>query len=165
MNDAFAWELAGQVRALLKASSSFNTLAAFVRGVLPDPVAQHFFPFVEIFVDSEDEDAGGTTGMDFYVYRGFVQFTALLPDNPTITDRTVDVASYQQVAAWAHAALLALNAAQTLGDFVGTDGQERVRSVEVDLPKYAIAQSRARPNNLDALALVGFTVHTVRRRS
>ena len=164
MSDAFKWEIEGQVRTLLKADAAFSALAAFVRGILPDPVAQHFFPFAEILVDAEDEDAGGTTAMDFYVYRGFVQFTAQVPDNPTIADREVDVASYQQVAAWAHAALLLLNAAQTLGDLVSADGQEAVRSVEVGLPKYSIAQSRARPNNLDALAMVEFTVHTVRRK-
>jgi hypothetical protein len=165
MNDAFAWEMEGQVRTILMADSDLlAAMAVFVRGILPDPVPQHYFPFAEILVDTEDEDAGGTTAMDFYVYRGFLQFTALVPDNLAPVAKLIDVPSYQQVKAWAHRAMLLLNAAQSLNGLVSADTKEAVRSVEVTLPKYGIAQSRGRPNNVDALAMVEFTVHTVRSK-
>ena len=166
MTTPFKREIEDRVRAILKADSAFDDVAVFVRGVMPDPIAQHWFPLAEIMVDTEDEDAEfRVTHVDGYRYGGFVQFSALLPDHPEVADRESDIASYDQVAVWANRCLLLLNAAQTLSDLVSSDGKERVRQVNVALPKYAIGPSRARQNNLDALAMVQFDVRTARSKT
>jgi hypothetical protein len=163
----FKTELETQLRNLMKTASQFDDLVALARGILY-LVPTEWYPLAEIVVDSEAEDTeslgpSGLTAVHGYAYDGAIYFTDQYPDHPTLSNREVDVTSQDRVAVWAQALVLLLRGDQTLTDLESADGKEKVWRVDVRVPKYAIAPSRGRADNLESQAAVEFTVHTMRR--
>ncbi len=157
-------ELETQIITLFKADSGFNTVPAFVAGVAPSPIPIELFPLCEVIVSSSTEETGAReTAADEYRYSGTVLFSTQLIDQLVVVARVITIASHAQAVAFAGAAKRLLNSQQDLGSFVSTDGKERVWRVDVSSPRYNIAESRARPNNLENLAQVNFVIYTKRQ--
>lgn len=159
---AVVTELEQKIIDLMIAASAFNSVVVFVRGVAPGSIPIAYSPLAEVFITSEAEGEHDTQ-VHRYRYSGTIAFSAQLLDVIQPVARVATIASHDAVVALANAAVLLLNGTQTLGSFVSLDGKERVQRVDVSSPRYNIAESRARPDNLENLAHVGFTLHTQRQ--
>jgi hypothetical protein len=161
MTTPFETEVESHVRTLLKASADLARVAAFARGIL-FLVPAEWYPLVEIVVDDLGEEQD-QTGVHGYSYGGAIYVSDQYPDHPALADREINVESQDQVKALARAIVLILKANPTLGDLVSADGKERVWRVDVSVPKYAIAPSRGRQDNLESQAAVEFQAHSQRQ--
>jgi len=160
-----AHELADQVIALLRVAPAFAGVNAWVPWFAPTIIPQNLFPLAEVPIVSQDEGQHDTKYHE-YAYTGGVIFNVqyidtLVPDPVT---KVCAVPSADLCSGLADAARLILMAAQSLGDFVTTDGKERVYRVDVSTPSYVMGPSRtARPDNLENRAALDLVIWTRRQ--
>lgn len=172
-DEIMALAIVDQIREILAAHRPLDEIKAFVRGGAPvGSLPLHLYPFVEIFLASEEDISEYTGCLTRVLYRGAITLVAQQTDQVVQErqgDRFYETPSYELISRLGHEVMRELRREENrdLQELSATYDalSETVVDFSLDGPREYGIEPGQRRNNFEQFAVIPFMVETHRQEA